>query len=325
MAKIISFGEILLRLEVSTYNRMAESNNYQVSVGGAELNVAVGLSHLGHETAMISIISANHTKDLVHSYLNKHRISTDYVCVTDNRLGIYYLEKGFGPRASRVSYDRKYSAFSQFTYKKEMICDILQGYDLLHITGINLAIGQNSQENTLLIIKTAHELKIKISFDFNYRPSLIDIETIKPYYQQIIDYVDYLFASKYDISTFLDIKADNFEEVVCRRHQITGVFYTTRTTVSAGYNQLMATGYLEQNVYQSKEVGFDILDRIGGGDAFVVGIIHQLIASAKLKTIVEFGLACAVLKHSLNGDALIVTEDEVNNYIKTKGQGRVER
>lgn len=322
MARIGGFGEILLRLEVSDQKKFLQLEQFNVNVGGAELNTLISLSNFGHSTKMLSCLPDNQLGQKALNYCLSQNVDTSNIYIEGDKLGIYFIEKGFGARPSQVIYDRKNSSFSQLLIPIENIKKALEDIDVIHLTGISLAVSEISRTNVLNILKCAHEKGKIVSFDFNYRSKLVDIKTIKPVYQEVMSYVDILFAAQYDVNNFLD--CNKIEEVL-DKYDIKAIFHTKRNTISANRNELRGYGYFKDESYVSKNIEFEILDRIGAGDAFVAGILHYYLEKKQLKEIVDFGLAASILKHTVNGDANMVNVEQVENFVKYNGNMVVDR
>ena len=322
MKNITGFGEILFRNLVVDKMLLSQTNNIIQTVGGAELNTIVGMSNLGHKCSFMSIISDDHLSEKIKTYLASNFVSTANIKQMPGRIGAYYLEEGIGQRPSRVTYDRSYSSFSLNTLTDEEIKESLIDKDCIHICGITLAVSAQSRDTLFRVLKFAKELGVLISFDFNYRSKLWTIEEAKPFYLEVMEYVDVLFASQYDAVNFLDTKSipDLFG-----KFDIQAVFHTTRTTLSTTRNGLVAHGYTRSESYSSEYNEFDILDRIGGGDAFVSGILHNYLDKKDLQYTVNFGLSSSILKHTIFGDANILKEDVIISHMNSKGNMVVNR
>lgn len=337
--KIITFGEIMLRLTPPDYNTIDQTHSFIANYGGGEANVAVALSHLGHKTYFMSKLPPNQLGDSAIKHLRGHGVNTDYVVRGSTTVGIYFLEPGFGGRPSKVIYNRKHSAITRVEPSEFDFDAIFADATWFHISGISLALGERVRKVALEAAKAAVRHNVPVSFDFNYRAKLWSIEDAKPAFQAFMPYVDVAFASYFDASTILDIPLDpdlqlaseedkrkNVIQHMIKKYDLTHVFGTDRTVYSTTENALRAYCYTKNDVTTTEEIRFHIYDRIGGGDAFASGIIHGLIQKKKaIKDALLFGLVTSVLKHTIYGDACTVSCEDVENYIRNAGKSGVLR
>lgn len=327
----------MLRLSPPYYNKIEQANVFNATYGGGEANVAISLAKLGHKTQFISKLPNNQLGESALKHLRSYNVDVRHIIMQGDNIGIYFLEMGFGGRTSQVIYNRKHSAFTDISYEMFDFEAILEETDWLHISGITLALSQNAHDTVFKLVKHAKEHNVTVSFDFNYRRKLWTIEEARQSIKQIIPYVDVCFGSIFDVETILGIKSDEkIDDPLLKRkdvihkflktYSVKYLFGTIRHVFSANENALSAYVYTSNNEYITEKIKFNIVDRIGGGDAFVSGVIHGLINNYdNYYFATEFGLVTSVLKHTIQGDACILTEDEIFNYIKTLGQGNVNR
>lgn len=348
--KIITFGEIMLRLTPPNYNTIDQTQTFVANYGGGEANVAVSLSHFGHNTYFMSKLPPNQLGDSAIQHLRGHGVNTQYVVRGSSILGIYFLETGYGGRPSKVIYNRKHSAITRIQAYEFDFDEIFHDATWFHLSGISLALGPRVRAVALEALKYCKKYGVKVSFDFNYRAKLWTIEEAIPCYKEVMEYVDIVFSSFYDCNTILQIpvdediasKPENKEAIekntftremrenvfrkMIKQYNVKYVFGTDRTIYSATENSL--AGYLVSADKQSytDPIRFMIFDRIGGGDAFASGVIHGLLNDYENpEYALKFGLSTSVLKHTVYGDVAIFKEQDVLEYMKTNGVQRVDR
>ena len=343
MEKIVTFGEIMLRLSTSDYYTINQAHSFVVNYGGCEANVAVALSHMGHNTYFLSKLPPNQLGDGAITHLKSHGVNTDYVVRGSSTIGIYFLETGFGGRPSKVIYNRKHSAITRIMEDEFNWQEIFEGATWFHLSGITLALGEKVRKVALRACQEAVKYHVPISFDFNYRSKLWTIDEAKPVFKKFIPYFDVVFASFFDANTILDIPLDeglenatlsekrrNVFPKMIKKYKLSYIFGTDRIVYSATENSL-AGYYFRLNGTElswelTEPIRFNIYDRIGGGDAFDSGVIHGLIKDFKNPTYaLKFGLATSILKHTLYGDVSTLSKEEIEEFIETNGNAAVQR
>lgn len=333
MKRIVTFGEILSRLSTEQGQRLASTNQLQLHFGGAEANVAVSLSQYGHHTAVASRIPDNMLSDHVVNYLRSMRVDTDLIEFGGDRLGSYYLEVGAGNRGSKVVYDRKYSSFSQL---KESMLDydrIFENTSMLHVTGITTALSEELVDIVENLFKEAKKRGIQVSFDFNYRMKLWSQEEAGRAFKRLLPYIDICSCGELDLIYLLgypkvDQELSDEEKLLIYYRQLKEDYSniklcisTKRESISASHNTLKGYLYADDTLYQSRTYDIDhIIDRVGGGDAFVAGILHGYINEWEHDATVSFATAASVIKHTISGDANLTTEAEVMEMINSGNQ-----
>jgi len=335
MKKITMIGEIMLRLSPPYYNKIEQATNFNSTYGGGEANVAISLSRLGHQTKFISKLPKNQLGYSALKHLRSYNVDVEDIILEGDNIGIYFLEMGFGGRSSQVLYNRKYSAFTSIDFCQYDFNSILKNTSWLHLSGITLALSESAKNLAINVAQMAYKSGIKVSFDFNYRSKLWTIEEASMVLKQIIPYTHVCFANLFDIETLigincsLDTTEDKMDIILSQfieKYQIDYVFGTKRQIHSANENSLSAYSYSKDNKYLTNEYKFNIVDRIGGGDAFVSGVVHGLLKNYKDYTFAtEFGLATSVLKHTIQGDACILSEEEILNFINHSGKANIDR
>ena len=330
--KIVSLGEIMLRLTPPDYTRIEQANSFIANYGGGEANVIVSLSHLGHNCYYITRLPPNQLGDGAIDYLKSHGINTNNIARGSSIMGVYFLESGFGGRPGRVIYNRKHSSFTRITPDEFDLNKIFKDATWFHISGITLALGEKARNMVSECLKYAKKYHVKVSFDFNYRSKLWSIEEAQKVYPSIMPYVNVLFASPWDIRTILktgeNIKDDDkLMQHAIEKYDLDWIFGKTRKIFSSTENAMTAYVYGPNDIYFStEEYKFQIFDRIGAGDAFASGVIHGLLTRPEdPKFAAEFGIVNSILKQTIFGDVATFKEEEILEYMTNQGRTEVKR
>ena len=340
MKKIVTMGEIMLRLSTKNNEKMLQANDYSACFGGSEANVAVSLSCLGNRTSFVTKLPNNPLGNAAEASLKKYGVDTQKIAWGGERLGLYFLEPGSSYRPSNVVYDRANSAMSEATADDFDFDSIWEDADWFHISGITPAISSKAFDLTLKAVKSAKKKRIMVSCDLNYRSKLWSVKKAREVMIQIMEYVDVCITGREDAITMLgfellkrndddtpNIEAYSrmFEEMVSR-YGFKYVACSIRRSFSASDNELSGLLYDGKNLYQSKTYRISpMVDRVGGGDAFAAGIIHTILDNRNPQDIVDFGVATSVLKHTIPGDYNLVNEEEVKVLMDGNSLGRVSR
>lgn len=334
--RIVTFGEIMLRLTPPDYNTIEGARSFIANYGGGEANVAVSLSRFGHHAYFVSRLPKNQLGEGAIKHLNSYNVNTDFVDRGGSNIGIYFLEPGFGGRPSKVLYNRKYAAITSIYSDKFDFDSIFKYAKWFHFSGITLALGENVRQTLFDMLEYAKKHDVYVSFDCNYRSTLWTVEEAAPIYQEIAPYIDLFFASAYDAEKLFGIKrreelpVSEQDEALLKdlltTYGANKIFGTKRQVFSATDNELSAYCIQENKSYYAAPIRFNIYDRIGAGDAFAAGVIHGLLKHKKedLLFALNFGLSASVLKHTIWGDAFNLGEEDVLNYMKNK-DGKVIR
>lgn len=335
MSKIVTFGEIMLRLSSDVGIRLKESAAFHAHYGGGEANVAISLANFGHEAVFASKVPNHALGYAVAEHLRKYQVNTQQLVFGGERLGTYYMEAGSGERAAHVIYDRAYSSFSQATREDWSIDALFDGVDLFHVSGITPALSASLQALTIEWVQAAKERGIKVSFDINYRGKLWTQAEAGKVIRQILPYVDYCSAGKLDARYLLGIPEPSgsvaneliyYYEQIQEQFPNIEVFYSTKREVrSASDNVLQGTLYSEGRYVESQKHHIvPIVDRVGGGDAFAGGILHGLLSGKDLQQTVDFATAASALKHTIHGDCNQFSVQEVEAFLQA-GSGKIVR
>lgn len=338
--KVVTFGEIMLRLAPEGYYRFTQADQFTATYGGGEANVAVSLANYGLDVAFVTKIVNNPIGDAAINSLRKYGVDTSKIVRGGDRLGIYYLEKGASQRPSKVVYDRANSSISNaikedFDWEK-----IFEGVSWFHFTGITPALGKNVADICLEALKEAKKRNITVSCDLNYRKKLWTKKEANETMSELAKYIDVVIANEEDAADVFDIHAsqsdvtkgeinrDGYIEVAKKMTDKFGfkkVAITLRESISANDNGWSGMLYSEGQAYFSKKYNVHIVDRVGGGDSFGGGLIYSLINNFEPQKAIEFAAGASCLKHTIEGDYNLVSVDEVLSLIGGNASGRVQR
>src|SRR5665647_994434 len=340
MAKIIVFGEIMLRLAPLGYLRFFQNDMMQATFGGAEANVAVSLANYRLDALFITRLPRNDIGQTALNGLRQFGVDTSKVVRGGDRIGIYFLEKGASQRPSKVIYDRAYSAIATAAKEDFDWDNIFEGAEWFHFTGITPALGKNIAQICLEACKKAKERGIVVSCDLNYRKNLWTTAQAEETMSELMPYVDICIANEDDADKVFGINSENtnvssgelnhegYKEVAKKISERFGCKYvaiTLRSSISANDNNWAAMLYDGMEFYFSKNYLIHIVDRVGGGDSFAGGLIYGLYSKMLAKDALEFAVAASCLKHSIEGDYNHVSIEEVEKLMGGDGSGRVQR
>lgn len=313
--RLVFFGELLLRLTAPGHELLMQSARLDVHVGGAEANVAVGLARLGRGTAMVSAVPANALGRGAIATLRSHGVDCGGVQQRAGRMGLYFLAAGAGLRASEIVYDRTGSSFAATPASAYDWDRLLDGATLLHLSGINPALGPVTGEAALAAARAARQRGVLVSFDGNYRAQLWESWDSRPRetLTQLVAEADVLFGNHRDIGLLLGREFDA-STPIARRAAVEAAFdafpslsvvaSTSRETLSADHHRLGARVDRRHGGAEATPIEItNIVDRIGAGDAFAAGVLHAMLDDGDTAAMARTGLALAALKHSLPGDA----------------------
>lgn len=338
--KVVTFGEIMLRLAPEGYYRFVQADTFGATYGGGEANVAVSLANYGFDAKFVTKLPKHEIGQAAVNSLRKYGVDTTDIVRGGDRVGIYYLEKGASQRPSKVIYDRAGSsiataAASDFDWKK-----IFEGVEWFHFTGITPALNDEVAKICLEACKAAKEAGVTISCDLNYRNKLWSKEKAGKVMAELCKYVDVCIANEEDAADVFGIKAadtdvttgtvnrEGYKDVakqLADRFGFQKVAITLRESLSANDNNWSAMLYDGNDYYFSKKYKMHIVDRVGGGDSFGGGLICACLNGYDPQATIEFAVAASCLKHSIEGDFNMVSMDEVLKLAGGDGSGRVQR
>ena len=338
--KIVTFGELMLRLAPEGYYRFVQADKYGATFGGGEANVAVSLANYGFDTKFVTKLPRHEIGQAAINSLRKFGVDTNYISRGGDRVGIYFLEKGASQRPSKVIYDRANSSIYTANKGDFNWSEIFAGVKWFHFTGITPALNDEVADICLDACKVAKEMGITISCDLNYRNKLWSKDKAGEIMGKLCQYVDVCIANEEDASDVFGIQAadtdvtsgvvnhDGYKDVakqLADRFGFSKVAITLRESISANDNNWSAMLYDCTDYYFSKKYTMHIVDRVGGGDSFGAGLIAASLNGYDASSTIEFAVAASCLKHSIEGDFNMVSMDEVANLAGGDASGRVQR
>lgn len=316
----------MLRLTPPNNQKILQSNSFEAVYSGGEANVIASLAMFGHDTKFVTKLPDNHLGQKVLSKFRGYNVDISDVVTGEGRLGIYFSEIGHGLRSTEVIYDRKYSAISMADKSEFDIDKILDGVGFVHMSGITPALSKSLREFTIDFIKACKERGILVSYDSNFRAKLWSLEEAREVLTEVMPLIDIAFLGHLDMINILQFEDkglefdENLKDLYGRLFEkyqnLKYAACTKRTVNSINNNSLRGYLYDGEELIVSNEYTFDILDRVGGGDAFTAGVLHGIFKNMKHEEIIEFGICASSLKHSILGDINIVDEDTVVSLMK---------
>ncbi len=331
--KFITIGEIMLRLTPPNYEKIRMASTFEASYGGSEANIALALANLGIDSTFFSVVPNNSLgKSAIRMLRSNDVHCTPMILSTPeetptHRLGTYYLETGYGIRPSKVTYDRAHSAMAEYDFGSVDLGALLEGFDWLHLSGITPALSQNCRELILNSLQKAKELGLTVSFDGNFRSLLWSWEEARDFCTKCLPYVDvllgiepyHLWKDENDhtqgdckdgvpLQPSYEQQDEIFRLFAERYPNLKYIARHVRYAHSGSENSLKAFMWHEGHTFESRLFTFNILDRVGGGDAFASGLIYAIINDYKPMDMINFAVASSAIKHTIRGDANI-TDD----------------
>ena len=341
--KVVTFGEIMLRLSTPGFTRFVQADRFDVVYGGGEANVAVALANYGLESYFVTKLPAHEIGQSAVNHLRRFGVKDDFIVRGGDRVGIYFLETGASQRASKVIYDRAHSAISEMGVSEVDWDAAFAGAGWFHWTGITPALGKKSQEAIVVACKAAKAAGATISCDLNFRAKLWTTEEAQAVMNPLMEYVDVCIANEEDAERSLGLKAGDTDietgeideagyvqvaKTLKSKYDFSTVAITLRESFSASRNGWSAMLYDEKDCStptRSKRYDIQIVDRVGGGDSFASGLIYGLLSEQNTRDALEFAVAASCLKQTIPGDFNLVSPTEVRKLAKGSGSGRVER
>ena len=343
MKKVVTFGEIMLRLSTPGYQRFVQSDKFDASYGGGEANVAVSLAGYGLESYFVSRLPKHEIGESALQAVRRYGVRTDYIVRGGERLGIYFLETGASQRPSKVIYDRAGSAVTELDSTMINWPEVFEDKDWFHWTGITPALGKKAADTLKDACKAAKKAGVRVSCDLNFRSKLWSEKEAQSAMIPLMDFVDVCIANEEDAQRSLgftagktDVEGAELDEsgyvslakALKKEFGFEIVAITLRESFSASKNGWSAILHDEKECVEpqrSTRYEIDIVDRVGGGDSFASGLIYGLLTKKSTKDALEFAVAASCLKHSIPGDFNLVSAEEVEKLVKSGGSGRVER
>lgn len=338
--RVVTFGELMLRLAPENYLRFVQCDRLEATFGGAEANVAVSLASFGEQASFVSKLPAHEIGQSAINSLRRYGVDTSLVVRGGDRVGIYYCEKGASQRPSKVIYDRAGSAIATASPDDFDWNAIFDGADWFHFTGITPALSANLADITLQAVKAAKEKGVTVSCDLNFRKKLWSKERANAVMREICKYVDVCIANEEDAKDVFGIEAENTDinsgkldkdgyvsvaKQLTEKFGFKAVAITLRESKSASDNDWSGMLFKNGNAFFSKKYSMHIVDRVGGGDSFGAGLIYSLSNGYDEQSAIEFAVAASCLKHSVEGDYNMVSLEEVKALAGGNASGRVQR
>lgn len=340
MGKIVTLGEIMLRLSPAGNYRFVQSESFQIFPGGGEANVAVSLANYGHTACFVSKLPSHEIGQIAVNALRRYGVKTEYISRGGDRVGLYYAETGASMRPSKVIYDRAHSAIAEADISDFDFDKIMEDADWFHWSGITPAISDKAAEIVRVACEAAKRYGVTVSVDLNFRKKLWTSEKAISVMRPLMRYVDVCIGNEEDANMCLGYKpdadveggktdAEGYYEIFKGMMKEFGFKYvvsTLRESYSASHNGWKALIYDGKTFYESKHYDINpIIDRVGGGDSFSAGLIHGLLSYKDQAKALEFAVAASALKHTIPGDFNLVSTSEVESLAKGNANGRVQR
>ena len=340
MSKIITLGEIMLRLSPEGQTRFVQADSFDVIYGGGEANVAVSCANYGHDAYFVTKLPAHEIGQSAVNALRRYGVHTDYIVRGGQRIGIYFCETGASVRPGKVIYDRAHSAIAEADAREFDFDAIMSGADWFHWSGITPAISPQAAEITRKACEAAKRQGVTVSVDLNYRKKLWTPQEAQAVMKPLMNYVDICIGNEEDAELCLGFKPDadvtagqtdaaGYEAIFRSMAQTFGFKYvisTLRESFSASHNGWKALIFDGQTFYTSRRYDLlPIIDRVGGGDSFSGGIIHGLLTKSSPAEALEVAVAASALKHTVTGDFNLVSAAEVETLAGGDASGRVQR
>jgi len=338
--KVVTLGEIMLRLSTPDFKRFVQADSFDVTYGGGEANVAAALCNYGLKGTFVTKVPNNAIGQSAINHLRCYGVDTQYIARGGDRLGIYFLETGASMRASQVIYDRAGASIADVAVSEFDFDKILDGADWFHTTGITPALSDKAAMLAEAALKAAKAKGITTSIDLNYRKKLWTKEKAREVMTKLCQYVDVCIGNEEDADTTLGFKAkdtdvtkgelnlEGFKDVFKQMKDKFGFKYiasSLRESHSASDNGWSALLYDGKEFYHTRKYEVRIVDRVGSGDSFASGLIYGLVTGMPMKDAAEFGVAASALKHTIPGDLNHATLSEVKDLMKGDASGRVQR
>lgn len=338
--KVVTFGEIMLRLAPEGYLRFTQADKFGVVYGGGEANVSVSLANYGLDSAFVTKLPKHEIGQSAINALRRYGVDTSMIVRGGDRVGIYFNEKGASQRPSKVIYDRAHSSIAEAKREDFSWDEIFEGVDWFHFTGITPALGGEVADICLDACRAAKAHGVKISCDLNFRKKLWSREAARETMTKLCEYVDVCISNEEDAHDVFGIDAENTDiaggklnhegyksvaRQLAEKFGFEKVAITLRSSISANDNDWAALLYDGKDYCFSKSYHMHIVDRVGGGDSFGAGLIYASLMGFSTQDTVEFAVAASCLKHSIEGDFNMVSVDEVKALAGGNGTGRIQR
>lgn len=339
MKKVVTMGEIMLRLSTPGYQKIQQAHTFEIHYGGGEANVAIGLSQLGLNSSFVSKLPCSEVGMSAKQFLNRYGVETNDMIFGGDRIGIYFLEKGYSIRPTKIIYDRSGSAFSQSKVEEYDFDQIFADANWFHISGITPALNDDIFQLTSMALEAAKRKGLTTSLDLNYRSSLWSFAEARRKMTMLMKDVDACIGV--EPLELLDEEGKEIKDGLPRnpspsdyesimkmmyeRFGLTSIAMTYRDQLSVNHHHLKAMLYDGHNFYRSAEMNVEIVDRVGTGDAFSTGLIYSLVNEYEPQKAVDFATACFALKHTVEGDVSVETLADVECFVKDRNSFSIKR
>lgn len=338
--KVVTLGEIMLRLSTPDFKRFVQADSFDVTYGGGEANVAAALCNYGLNGTFVTKVPSNPIGQSAINHLRRYGVDTRFIARGGDRLGIYFLETGASMRASQVVYDRAGASIADVDPSEFDWDAILEGADWFHTTGITPALSDKAALLAETALKAAKSRGITTSIDLNYRKKLWSKEKARKVMTELCRHVDVCIGNEEDADTTLGFKAahtdvtkgeldlDGYKDVFRQMREKFGfkvIASSLRESHSASDNGWSALVYDGETFHHTRKYQVRIVDRVGSGDSFASGLIYGLVTGMSMPDAAEFGVAASAIKHTIPGDINHATLSEVKDLLKGDGSGRVQR
>lgn len=333
--KVVTFGELMLRLDPPGHDRFVQAETFQARYTGAEANVAVSLSGFGVETFAVSKVPAHEIGQACVNYLRRYGVNTDYIVRGGDRLGVLFVETGASQRASNVIYDRNHSSIREIRSEELDWDRIFSGKHWFHVAGTAPALGANVRMVVEEALTAARRLGLRTSFDCNYRSKLWGLDEAREVLGQLMRHVDVFIGGSEEAEKIFGIdlrgkdddrlRAEHAAKQLCAKFGFEWAAMSLRGGDSASLNRYAAMVCHGAECFFSREYDIQIVDRVGSGDAFTAGLIFEILRGANAAEAIEFAVAAGCLKHTIPGDFNLVSAEEVERIIGGSHSGRVRR
>ena len=309
---VVAFGETMIRFSTKNFERIEQAKELAIGIGGTESNFAIAFARLGGRAAWISKLTNNPLGRFIVNKIREHGVDVSHIIWTEKyRVGLYFIEFGKKPRPTQVIYDRKNSAIANID-PNEVNWEVLEDYDAFHTTGITVALSENCKKAVEIGISKAKEFGTKVSFDVNYRSKLWSPEEAFKALDPILRNVDILLVTKDDVKNVLKVQG-TYEEMITELNEKYNPEVVVLTLGSEG-----AMALKDGKIYRAEPYELEVVDRIGAGDAFDAGFVYEYLRTGNVERALNLGVAMAAFAHTIPGDPMFITKDEIEFIIKQR-------
>ncbi len=320
--ELVTFGETMIRLSPSNHQRLEQADQFDVHIGGSELNVAVAAQRLGLQTTYVTCLTRNPLGRMIENKAREHGVDTSHIVWTDDaRVGLYFVEFGASPRPNAVIYDRKDSAIARIRPGEVNWEGVFQGAKIFHTSGITPALSESTTETTIEAVTVAKSLGLKVSIDLNYRARLWSQERAREVMTKLVEQADILITTEEDTERVFGIKEESYEQVaeaLAKRFSLEAVAITLRENLSVWKNRWSAIVYADGELHRGPKFEIEIVDRVGAGDSFAGGFLFGYLKDGPA-TGVRYGVGISALKQTNPGDLVWATREEVERLLEGRG------